>query len=514
MVTIERIADDADGAGLAEELPAVNLGGEDVGGRDVERAVVEDAESPVRAVLQIEVQHVEVRERGDGVELRDQPAIAQHVAHEDDRLGDQELIRGDAAVDLHVVDEEPAAARLLDLLRIDRHFHRRLEGRPRLGLQRRGGERHLLRGVKGLVRGRGEKLPVLFVVRREHHPLAVVLAGEDHRREAAAHHVGVLQQVAGLEVERVDVVRGEVGRIGRRRVALALGLVLGFFQDVRRLLHVAAGLAVRGVEDALAIGREPGVDVVPLAAGELVALGRLGQIQLEQLGVAADHRRVDQPLAVGGEDGRAVEEMVVGQVRHRAGRGVVEEDVRLAAAERGEGDGLAVGRIGGIELLLRVGQRHVALDGAGQHVDEHQVAAALLLHEERDLIAARREGHVASHHRTGGQRLHDRILVLARVAAGEVAHHHALGDVEERDVRVFLVRHHRRQQIAGGRRHRRDVLAFDPLPDLERLAVLLRLPFGHQRGEVLLAQPGAEARVELVGGDVEGALEGLVHRTA
>src|SRR5205823_4535901 len=131
VVTIERIADDADGAGLAEELSAVHLGGEDVGGRDVERAVVEDAESPVRAVLQIEVQHVEVRERGDGVELRDQPAIAQHVAHEDDRLGDQELIRGDAAVDLHVVDEEAAAARLLDLLRIDRHFHRRLEGRPR-----------------------------------------------------------------------------------------------------------------------------------------------------------------------------------------------------------------------------------------------------------------------------------------------------------------------------------------------------------------------------------------------
>jgi hypothetical protein len=45
---------------------------------------------------------------------------------------------------------------------------------------------------------------------------------------------------------------------------------------------------------------------------------------------------------------------------------------------------------------------------------------------------------------------------------------------------------------------------------LERLAVLLRLPFGHERRQVLLAKPRPEPRVELLGLDLERALERLV----
>ena len=59
------------------------------------------------------------------------------------------------------------------------------------------------------------------------------VAGEDHRREAAADDVRVLQQVAGLEIERVDVVRGEVRRIGLRRVAVGARRVLRVLEDVR-----------------------------------------------------------------------------------------------------------------------------------------------------------------------------------------------------------------------------------------------------------------------------------------
>ena len=167
-----------------------------------------------------------------------------------------------------------------------------------------------------------------FVVRREDHPLAVVRAGEDDRREAAADDVGVLQQVAAVEIQRVDVVGGEVRR-DRPEASRPRGFafVSAFCRILRGLFDIAAGLFVGGEEDALAVGREPGVDVVPVAGGELVALRRIGEVQLEELRVAIDDRRIDEPFAVRREDRRAVEELVVGEVGDRAAGDVVDVNV-------------------------------------------------------------------------------------------------------------------------------------------------------------------------------------------
>src|SRR5207245_2696908 len=163
-------------------------------------------------------------------------------------------------------------------------------------------------------------------------------------------------------------------------------------------------------------------------------------------------------------------------------------------------------------LLLR--QRNRSLDMPIQRVDEEQIAPALLLHEESDLIAIRREADVTPHHRSDRQHLRDRILVSVRVTAGQIAQQFPFGNVEKNDVDVFLVCRVRGKEIAGWRRYRRDLFTFKLGIDLEGLAVLLRLTLGHERGKVLLAQPGAEAAVELIGGDIERALQRLVYATA
>src|SRR5438132_990981 len=62
VIAIERIADDAHHAGLAIELVALEEILRAAGEERVKRAVVEESEAPVGAMLQIEVEEIEIRE--------------------------------------------------------------------------------------------------------------------------------------------------------------------------------------------------------------------------------------------------------------------------------------------------------------------------------------------------------------------------------------------------------------------------------------------------------------------
>src|SRR5205823_1835793 len=112
VVAVEGIAEDAGDAGLALELVPFEERLRALVGSEIEGAVVEETYAPVGAVLQVEVEEVEVGERRHRLERGDEAPVAEHVAHEDLRLGDEQLVRGEAAVDGDVVDEELEAARL------------------------------------------------------------------------------------------------------------------------------------------------------------------------------------------------------------------------------------------------------------------------------------------------------------------------------------------------------------------------------------------------------------------
>src|SRR5437764_2399278 len=71
VVAVEWIADDAGHAGLAVELAPVEEGQRAGLGSEKEGAVVEKAHAPVRTVLQVEVEEVEVRVRRHRLERGD-----------------------------------------------------------------------------------------------------------------------------------------------------------------------------------------------------------------------------------------------------------------------------------------------------------------------------------------------------------------------------------------------------------------------------------------------------------
>src|SRR5260370_3352185 len=96
-------------------------------------------------------------------------------------------------------------------------------------------------------------------------------------REATADDIGVLQEIAGFEIQRVDVVGRKIRGIRRRRLAYWFGLLFGFFEDLHGLLDIAPGLLVGREEEALAVRRAPGVDAVPASGGELEAVGTFGE---------------------------------------------------------------------------------------------------------------------------------------------------------------------------------------------------------------------------------------------
>ena len=68
-------------------------------------------------------------------------------------------------------------------------------------------------------------------------------------------------------------------------------------------------------------------------------------IELEEFRVSIDDRRIDQPLAVAREYGRAIEELVVGDIGNRAAFDVVGVNVGNVAFECSERDRLPVWRV-------------------------------------------------------------------------------------------------------------------------------------------------------------------------
>jgi hypothetical protein len=128
------------------------------------------------------------------------------------------------------------------------------------------------------------------------------------------------------------------GRSPSRRAAFSAA------RDVRAAADVASGLLVETKKKTLAVGAEPGVDVVPVAAGQLEALFRIGEIELVELRVLLADRRVDEPLAVRREHRRTVVERVAGELVIVPSRRSVDEDVALIAHDAGEGDLRPVGR--------------------------------------------------------------------------------------------------------------------------------------------------------------------------
>ena len=72
VVSIERIADDSHQSGLAIELMALEQLAGRVRRRQIERSLIEEPESPVGAVLQVEIQKIEIRERRHGIERCDE----------------------------------------------------------------------------------------------------------------------------------------------------------------------------------------------------------------------------------------------------------------------------------------------------------------------------------------------------------------------------------------------------------------------------------------------------------
>ena len=357
------------------------------------------------------------------------------------------------------------------------HRRRDRRGRQRLRVLRRHRVRDLLHRLVGARLVDVERhLPVAGVDQ----VLLAVARPERRRHESAAHHVGVLALLAGGQVEAVDV--------------------------------LGAAAAVGGVVDALAVRRVDRVVLVGVAGGHRDAQAGLVEVDAEDLavGAGADHRHQHERLAVGRERRRAVEDVVVGEPRDRHRVEVEHEDVEPGVLAPREGDLLAVGAEARRLLLLDLVHVDDAADAAVDRVEEQQAAALLALGEHRDGVAVRREGEVAAQAAAELQLLGDQVLVLARERLGQVADEGPLAGVEQHHVHLAVIGAEGRHQVAGGRGDRRDLVGVAVGLDPEHPPEVAGLAGLDQLRQVLLAQPAPELDVEVLGLDLEGALDGAI----
>ena len=204
--------------------------------------VVEEPDPFLEALGKVVVGEIDVGERGDRLEDGDEAAVAEVVAEDQDRVRNEGLIGVDPGDDLGILQLELAARLFADLLGVHGNLDRRLEGRDPSGRHGRSGGGEVGEATDRLLRvGDVEREPAL-VVRREDELLRVVLADEYGRREDPSDDVGVEEDLAGLEVDRVDV----------EDLAFPIG----------------------GQEEAFAVGRDGRVLVVPVPVRDLLA--RLG----------------------------------------------------------------------------------------------------------------------------------------------------------------------------------------------------------------------------------------------
>ena len=317
-----------------------------------------------------------------------------------------------------------------------------------------------------------------LVVADERDPVRLAVVQHD-RRPVAAERVGVLPQLARLQIERPDVVDVAVARdvglerhrrIGRRRREhdrvivdeLRGGLVLRAEGELRLLL---------------------GVDVEP-----------------PQLVVAADAHVIDDVRAVGRVHRRRVGELVVGQIDDRLRLQIDRVDIADAAAQRVEHNRPAVGRE--VRRLGLVDRRHRGpqLDIAREHVLDDERPLLLGAHEVREPIAPRRPRHP----RHLEPLAHEDDVIEAHVlveAAREVADDRAvLGRQQDHvELAVFSIHGRDRHQIARGRRRDREGVGVIGLLAVRReiAAVVGRPLLVAERLEPIL-QIALEGLIELV----------------
>jgi hypothetical protein len=342
----------------------------------------------------------------------------------------------------------------------------------------------------GLLRSMLCRPVVALVVRDEGDARGLVVLERD-REHVAAERVGVLLQLAALQVQRPDVVDVAVLRNFR----------------LDRLSWVEGG----GGEDDRVRVEEPGRRVVVGAEGQLRPLLRV-EVEAEELLVSAHPRQVDDELPVGREGGRVVVERVVGDVGQLTRVQVEGPDVALGVLERGEHDQAAVRRDGG-----RLGFVDVQLDAVddllGDDVLDDDPLALSHADDVRDPVAARgprQPGHRVPPRAGDGQVVELHVLVES---GREVADDRAVLARHEDDVElaVLAVAGDDGEEVARGRRLGRDRGHEAGLFRARRqvAAVVGRALLVAERLEAVL-QVLLERLVELLGAQLERLVVGAV----
>ncbi len=185
----------------------------------------------------------------------------------------------------------------------------------------------------------------------------------------------------------------------------------------------------------------------------------------------------------------------------------------MASLDTVEDDLGAVGRERRIQLLIDARHGDHRLDLAVEGVQEQQLASALAADEKRQRVAVRCHGQVHAADGAGRQPLRDDVLVVGLEALREVLEELALAAGEDDDVGVLAQRRDRSAQVAGGEGPDRE-LGRLVLGQPHAVAEVDGLALLGQDLDVALAQVPPEADVELLGRDVERALEDPVHSGA
>ena len=247
--------------------------------------------------------------------------------------------------------------------------------------------------------------------------------------EVAADGIGVLPQLAVLQIERPDVVDLAVAR--HVRIDRLRGIGGGRREDQRvGIQELRRGIVVRPERQLC------------LLAG--------GHVDAEQLLVAADACDVDDGPAIRRPGGRGIGERVLGDVGDLLRLQVANEDVSRPVLKRGEGDLPSVRReVGGLGVVHQA-SIEALLDLAGQDVLNDQRSGLLRAREIRQAISGARPRE-PRHRDPAATRCDDELEAEALIEAlGEVAHDAAVVSGDEQDVALAIARVAREdgQQIA------------------------------------------------------------------
>ena len=272
-----------------------------------------------------------------------------------------------------------------------------------------------------------------LVVGDEREPvgLAVLLGCNEDGVDVARGGIGVLVQLAVLQIQRPDVEDLAVARDLRLD---GIGRIDGSRREHDRAVvdELRAALVVRAERHLRLLSRR--------------------KVEPEQLVVGADPLQMQEAVPVGGVDGRVVRQRVLGQVRDLVGVEFDPVDVAHGPRQRREDDAAAVGgEVGRLRLVDHV-QVDDLLDFARHDVLDHQRLVLVLAHEVRQVVAVRRPrqpGHGVPPQSEHGDVLEPEILIEP---FGQVPDNLAGARRDQHDVElpVLAVEGRRRDHLAGG----------------------------------------------------------------